>query len=86
MCTELFMEILMSNESTFKIGIFSSLVFLQYVRKTTKGIYSQRKILDSIFFWLYLMTVFRCITALQINKAYSNSILSYFKRYFFVSF
>ena len=45
-------------------------IFLHYERKTTECIFSQRKIPDSnIFVRLYLTTLLRCRTALQINKA-----------------
>ena len=41
----------------------------EYVRNTTKGIYSQRKILDSeVFVWLYLVTVFCCVQLVRLIK------------------
>ena len=45
-------------------------IILHSKRKTTKGIYSQRKILHSIIFVrLYPITFLSCITTLHVNKA-----------------
>ena len=50
------------------------------MREKTRGINSQGKILNlNIFAMPYLTTMFRCVAAPQVNKAYSNGMYLLFE-------